>query len=181
MHNRDTRRCRHGDRSTGVRGLLRGCRTGISIDAAADPDRSELYSPHSRTSPSGSAQGIVKILLDENFPLPLLYRLRAAGYESDHIISLGQRGLPDSAIRGRLAAENLLFLTQDLEFAENAGPYRAVVVISGVPQNLPLWRRIEIWLMAIERYFLEKPAGRIFELTESGKLLPWENRGSSGN
>jgi hypothetical protein len=41
----------------------------------------------------------VKVLLDENFPLPLYHRLRAAGHDADHIIVLGQRGIPDSAIR----------------------------------------------------------------------------------
>ena len=41
----------------------------------------------------------MKILLDENFPLPLYHRLRAAGHDAEHIIVLGQRGIPDSAIR----------------------------------------------------------------------------------
>ncbi|MGH8651461.1 MAG: DUF5615 family PIN-like protein, partial [Gammaproteobacteria bacterium] len=49
--------------------------------------------------------GFVKLLLDENFPLPLYHELRAAGYSVEHIIVFGQRGLPDAVIRKRLASE----------------------------------------------------------------------------
>jgi predicted nuclease of predicted toxin-antitoxin system len=49
----------------------------------------------------------VKILLDENFPLPLYHRLREKGYDAEHVIALGQRGMPDSALRQRLASEEL--------------------------------------------------------------------------
>ena len=53
----------------------------------------------------------MKILLDENFPVALYRRLRLAGYDVEHIIVLGQRGLPDSAIRERLRVEEMI-LTQ---------------------------------------------------------------------
>jgi len=53
----------------------------------------------------------VKVLLDENFPPSLYHRLRAAGHDAEHIIVLGQRGIPDPAIRQRLLAEELVFLT----------------------------------------------------------------------
>ena len=33
----------------------------------------------------------MKILLDENFPLPLYHRLRAAGHDAEHIIVLGPK------------------------------------------------------------------------------------------
>jgi predicted nuclease of predicted toxin-antitoxin system len=60
----------------------------------------------------------MKILLDENFPIQLYRRLQHEGYDAEHIIALGLRGLPDADIRLRLAAEaDLLFLTQDTEFA----------------------------------------------------------------
>ena len=38
----------------------------------------------------------MKILLDENFPLPLYRRLREKGYDAEHVIVLGQRGMPDA-------------------------------------------------------------------------------------
>ncbi len=86
----------------------------------------------------------MKILLDENFPLQLERELCKSGYEAEHIITLGQRGLPDSAIRIRMANERLLFLTHDTEFAENAALYQGAVIISRVSQDLPIGKRIEI-------------------------------------
>jgi predicted nuclease of predicted toxin-antitoxin system len=120
----------------------------------------------------------VKILLDENFPLPLYHRLRAAGHDAEHIIVLGQRGIPDSAIRQRLVAEELVFLTNDTEFEDLPADYRAQVVISRVPQRLPTARRVEIWFGALEEFLKTKPAGRLFDLYETGKIVGWEIRES---
>lgn len=64
----------------------------------------------------------MKILLDENFPLPLYHRLRAAGHDAEHIIVLGQRGIPDSG------------------------------------------------------FLKTKPAGRLFDLYETGQIVGWEIR-----
>ena len=61
----------------------------------------------------------MKVLLDENFPLALYRRLRAAGHDVAHIIVLGRRGLPDRAIRERLATEDLVFTGDDLRAARN--------------------------------------------------------------
>ena len=47
----------------------------------------------------------MKILRDENFPLPLCHRLRNAAFDAERIIQLGQRGMSDERIRGRLVAE----------------------------------------------------------------------------
>jgi len=118
----------------------------------------------------------VKILLDENFPLPLYHRLRAAGYDVDHVIALGQRGLPDSAIRQRVRSENILFLTQDTEFEDLPTDYRAIVIISRVPQSLPIQRRVEIWLNALSEFLTRRPAGKLFDLLESGGIVAWEVR-----
>lgn len=119
----------------------------------------------------------MKILLDENFPLPLYYRLRAAGHDAEHIIVLGQRGLPDSVIRQRLAAEDIVFLTQDTEFEQLPADYRAAVIISRVPQSLPIQERIAIWFGALDRFLASPPAGKLFDLLESGEIVAW---GSSG-
>lgn len=63
----------------------------------------------------------MRFLLDENFPIQLQQRLLAAGHLADHIIALGQRGMPDSQIRQRLVQEpDLVFVTQDTEFEELA-------------------------------------------------------------
>jgi predicted nuclease of predicted toxin-antitoxin system len=114
----------------------------------------------------------VKLLLDENFPLPLYHELRAAGYDVEHIIMLGQRGLPDALIRQRLALEELVFLTQDTEFEDLPADYRAIVIISHVRQNLPIRQRVAIWFKAVQDFLARKPTGKLFELLETGEVMP---------
>ena len=116
----------------------------------------------------------MKILLDEDFPLPLYHRLRAAGHYAEHIIVLGQRGLPDSAIRQRLATEDIVFLTQDSEFEDRPADYRAVVIISRVSQSLPIQERVAIWFGALDPFLAHPPAGKLFDLLESGEVVAWE-------
>ena len=41
----------------------------------------------------------MKVLLDENFPLPLLGALRGKDIDAEHIITLGLRGATDKIIR----------------------------------------------------------------------------------
>lgn len=115
----------------------------------------------------------MKVLLDENFPLPLYHRLRAAGYDAERIIVLGQRGIPDSVIRQRLMVEEIVFLTNDTEFEELCADYRAQVIISRVPQRLSTTRRVEIWFGALEGFLKTKPAGRLFDLYETGQIIAW--------
>jgi predicted nuclease of predicted toxin-antitoxin system len=74
----------------------------------------------------------VKILLDENFPLQLYRRLRLSGYDVEHIIILGQRAIPDSAIRERIFKEDMVFLTQDSEFEKMPGGHKGLSLISRV-------------------------------------------------
>ena len=86
----------------------------------------------------------MKILLDENFPLQLYWPLRFSGYEVEHTIMLGQRGIPDSAIRERMSKEEIVFLTQDSEFEKMPGGHRGIVLISRIRQSLPIQKRTEI-------------------------------------
>lgn len=116
----------------------------------------------------------MKILLDENFPLSLYHRLRAAGYDVEHIIALGQRGLPDSAIRQRIAEEELVFLTQDTEFEQMPTDYRATIIISRVRQSLPIQQRVQLWFDAIQGFLARRPVGKLFDLFETGEVIPWE-------
>ena len=118
----------------------------------------------------------MKVLLDENFPLPLYHRLRAAGQDAEHIIVLGQRGIPDSSIRQRLKVEELVFLTNDTEFEDLPAGNRAQVIISRVPQRLATARRVEIWFGALDGFLRTKPAGRLFDLLETGKIVEWTIR-----
>jgi len=118
----------------------------------------------------------VKLLLDENFPLSLYHELRAAGCAVEHIIVLGQRGLPDAVIRERLASEEIIFLTQDTEFEDLPADYPAIVIISRVRQNLPIRQRVDIWLKAIQDFLTRRPSGTLFELLETGEVVSWEIR-----
>jgi len=119
----------------------------------------------------------VKILLDENFPLPLYHRLRSSGYDVEHIIVLGKRGLPDLAIMERLAREELVFLTCDLEFMSVAAGLRSTIIVSRVSQSLPIVRRVEIWFAALQAFQSRPPIGRLFELLDTGEVVPWRLKG----
>ena len=121
----------------------------------------------------------MKVLLDENFPLLLYHRLREAGYDVDHIIALGQRGLPDRVIRKRLAVEDLVFVTHDTEFLDVPDSDRATIIVSRVRQNLPIATRVDIWFPALARFILNRPVGPIFELLETGEIVPWEIKAGS--
>jgi len=117
----------------------------------------------------------VRILLDENFPLTVMGRLRALGFQAEHLIALGERGTPDSAIRERLETEaDLVFVTQDTEFEEWDFPCRGIVVVSHVRQALPIAERIEIWVRALRTLAEQPVAIRLFEIWEPGVLAPIE-------
>jgi len=118
----------------------------------------------------------VKILLDENFPLALYRKLRDAGKQVEHIIALGQRGVTDAVLRNRLATEELVFLTQDAEFEDIPADFRSQVIISRLPQRLPVRERVEIWFAALEKFQERNPKERLFDLLPSGEIIAWEIR-----
>lgn len=116
----------------------------------------------------------MKFLLDENFPLALYRRLRDAGKDVEHVIALGQRGAGDEVLRKRLAAEALVFLTHDEEFGDIPADFRSQVVISALPQRLPIRERVEIWFSALEIFAERRPPERLFTIMPSGELVAWE-------
>jgi Domain of unknown function (DUF5615) len=119
--------------------------------------------------------------LDENFPLRLHRRLKDAGYDAEHILTLGRRGAPDSYIRDRLKLESdLVFLTQDTEFEELGLATTGTVIISRLPQSLPIGHRVDIWQRAIQMHLATQPDGRMFQVLESGELRPYEPRRRTG-
>lgn len=118
----------------------------------------------------------MRFLLDENFPLQLQRRLTAAGVDSEHIITMGRRGMPDSEIVARLAVEeDLVFVTQDTEF-EDVELGVAKVIISRIPQSLPVRARVEIWFTALQAFLAEIPPGQLFDLLPTGQIVGWEIR-----
>lgn len=118
----------------------------------------------------------MRFLLDENIPLRLHRRLLEAGLESEHIIAMGQRGLPDAAIVARLAVEaDLVLLTQDTEFEDiRLGTGR--VIISRLPQSLPVHHRVETWFRALSTFATDTPPGLLFDLLPTGQIVGWEIR-----
>ncbi len=50
----------------------------------------------------------MRLLLDENLPLALERRLREKGYEAEHLITLGHRGVRDSELSSRLQRGELV-------------------------------------------------------------------------
>ncbi len=115
----------------------------------------------------------MRILLDENFPLALLWKLQEEGHQVDHIILLGLRGAPDSAIVDRLNSEDHLLLTHDQEFLGRR-LIRSRVIVSRVTQSQPIAARLEIWLKAIREYFSRNWRQKQFEVFDDGKLRPWQ-------
>jgi len=115
----------------------------------------------------------VRVLLDENFPLALYRRLRALGEDAEHIIASGQRGIPDRVIRDRLEREECLFLTQDEEFMSLPPKCRATIFVSRVSQSRTIRERVELWLAAIREYLKQRPEEKLFEILDSGELVPW--------
>ena len=119
----------------------------------------------------------MKVLLDENFPLGLVRALEADGLQVDHIITLGWRGASDNRIRTRLAESDVVFLTQDDDFLFGE-PVSSVVVVSRVRQARRLKDRIDAWRTAVVELVRTPPAGRLFELTDEGMLVPWRTASS---
>lgn len=113
----------------------------------------------------------MRVLLDENFPLRLRHRLQAEGIDCEHLIALGLRGITDGQIVQRLTEGDVVLLTQDREFEELPIP-AGKVIISRVPQSLPIERRVELWLGALRRFLETQPEGVRFEISEEGELEP---------
>lgn len=119
----------------------------------------------------------MRVLLDENFPLQLYRRLVEAGYEVEHVIVLGRRGLPDREIKARLVSEaDLVFLTHDTEFEDLPPGTKGKTIISRVPQHLPIQQRVDIWFQALETFLAKTPSGDLFDLFPSGQVVGWETK-----
>ena len=120
----------------------------------------------------------MKILLDENFPLGLVRVLEADGLSVEHIITLEWRGASDARIRTRLSAADVLFLTQDEDFLFGES-VASIVVVSRVRQARLLSERIEVWSRAVGQLVRMPHTHRLFELTDEGLLVPWQDASSA--
>lgn len=111
------------------------------------------------------------ILLDENFPLRFYTRLQREGFSVEHIL-LSHRGIHDRDIVLRLKQDELLFLTQDEDFADAAPDCEASIIWSRVSQSMAIDRRVEIWHCAVNQFLSKKWSENFFELYDDGMLHP---------
>jgi|GEM_PF-2433724 len=74
----------------------------------------------------------------------------------------------------RLNQEELLFLTQDEDFVEAAPDCKASIIWSRVSQSMPIDKRVEIWLNAVQQFFSKTWKEKFVELYDDGKLYPVE-------
>lgn len=118
----------------------------------------------------------MKFLLDENFPLRLHRRLVNDGFDAEHVIALGLRGISDEAIRRRLVVPGVILLTQDLDFLEVPLGRHEIVIVSRVSQALPIQRRVELWMRAVREFVERDRTEQVFEILPDGRLVPWEIR-----
>ena len=81
----------------------------------------------------------MKVLLDENFPLTLVHRLREDGHDAEHVITVGLRGASDERVAERLVEADLVFLTQDEDFLFTR-ELPAVIVLSRMQASATISR-----------------------------------------
>lgn len=90
---------------------------------------------------------------------------------------LGQRGAADSKIVARVATEpELVFVTQDDDFASLVPKDGGAMIIFRVPQSLPIRSRVDLWSRALEGFLAEPSSGPLFELLATGEIVAWDIR-----
>jgi hypothetical protein len=116
----------------------------------------------------------VRLLLDENFPLALERRMLEEGFDVEHVITLGRRGMLDRELFARLRGEpHLVLLTQDTEFLDPPPGVVGKIVVSRVSQGRPLRERVAVWAESLGRFLRDPPPQLVFELDDGGDLVPW--------
>ena len=151
----------------------------IRAEPRTGPRRAGVRSARRSAPPASRSSRIVKVLLDENFPLGLVRALELDGVEVEHIITLGWRGASDTRIRTRLSSPDVLFLTQDEDFLFGES-VASIVVVSRVRQARQLTERIEVWRRAVGELVRTPQSVRLFELTNEGVLMPWRDATQKG-
>jgi len=84
-------------------------------------------------------------------------------------------GPADDECARRLVVQALVFLTQDTEFAELPSSTAATVMISRVPQAIPIARRVELWLQALDDVLQFPTHEKLFEALSDGRVEAWKS------
>lgn len=56
--------------------------------------------------------------------------------------------------------------------------YAGKVIISRLPQRLPIAERVEIWFKALQRFLERESPHKLFDLLPDGQIVAWEIRQS---
>ena len=54
--------------------------------------------------------------------------------------------------------------------------YAGKVIISRLPQRLPIAERVEIWFKALQRFLERESPHKLFDLLPDGQIVAWEIR-----
>ena len=89
---------------------------------------------------------IRRFLVDENLPRELAGRLREAGYDADHVYSVGLRGALDEQIFRYAQEHGQVILTCDVGFGNvlHYAPPHAGIVVARLPDTVTTSRRLQI-------------------------------------
>ena len=50
------------------------------------------------------------------------------------------------------------------------------MILSRVRQGRPIQERVDLWFAAIQGFLDDRPAAKLFNLLDTGELVPWEVR-----
>ncbi len=94
------------------------------------------------------------------------------------MVAVERRRVRSAALAGAPIDQeaDLLFLTQDTEFADLPADTAATVMSSRVPQFIPIARRVDLWLHAVDDFLQHPRPGRLFEVFPDGRVVGWEIR-----
>jgi predicted nuclease of predicted toxin-antitoxin system len=89
-----------------------------------------------------------RFLVDENLPVFLADRPRAAGHHAAHVYDAGLRGVKDPSVFAYAQANRLTIITGDKDFAalRRFGPPHVGIVVAEAPDTLTVGRRMDVIL-----------------------------------
>ena len=92
------------------------------------------------------------------------------------MIPLKLRGTSDRDVVRRLEGTPCIFLTQDEDFFDFPKMGESIVLLSHVPQRMPISERTRIWIKAMRTFFedYKDAKHRLFEIGPDGEIMPWE-------
>ncbi len=114
-----------------------------------------------------------RFLVDEDLPQALADRLVDAGMEAVHVRALRLEGSADAELLAHANANDLVVLTEDLDFAQirlrQGPPPPAGLVLVRMPTSLPITQRVEMVVEALRNVRNEELQGNVL-VVEPGRV-----------